>query len=160
MKTLRSIVTRSFCTAVLILLCAACGTGSSLCCLCGAPASKYPCIVELSTGQITELKPADYGTASYSNYGSVSLRSTGTENVTAMISVAAEPVNRSLFCDSCLAMLDKTTNSGYVLAALRDPSHIEAFSVEDGKELEILGYSISVRTDEAANHLIVSAVRG
>ena len=160
MKTLRRIGTRSVCAAVLLLFCTACGTGNSHCRLCGAPASAYPCIVELSTGSIAELKPADYGTASYSNTGSVLLRSINTESVTAMIPTEVEPVTRRLFCDSCFAMLDEMTNSGYVLADLRDPSHVEVFGVEDGKELEILGYSISVRTDESSNRILVSAVQG
>ena len=159
MKTLRRIRSRSLCAAVLILLCASCGKENT-CRLCGALASTYPCIIKLSTGSIAELKPSDYGTVSYSNTGGVSLCSINTESATAMITTEVEPINRRLFCDSCLAMLDETANSGYVLADLHDPSHVEVFDVEDGKELKILGYSISVRADEASNRIIVSAVRG
>ena len=116
--------------------------------------------MKLSTGSIAELKPADYGTASYSNTGGVSLCSINTERATVMLPTEVEPINRSLFCDSCLVMLNETTKSGYVLADLHDPSHAEVFGVEDGKELEILGYSISVRVDEASNRIFISAVRG
>lgn len=160
MKTLRmigSLDLRILCAAFLILFCSACGKVNSHCYLCGAPPSAYPCIVELSTGQAAELRPAEYGTAAFSNIGFISLSSGDTMSMTAAIPAEGEPINRTLFCDRCLAMLDSTPNNGYILADLHDPSDVEVFGIEDGAAPRVGDYNITVYAD--GERLVLDAER-
>lgn len=133
--------------AALLIPLIGCSGGARHCYLCGGFRYERPCVIELSTGNIAELKPASNGIAMFTSVGKISARSSEPNSVTVMMPVAGDVINRSKFCDSCLDIIDRMPNNGYLLADLRDLNNIELSEIKDGASLNIADYAISIHTD-------------
>ena len=133
--------------AALLILLIGCSGGARHCYLCGGFRYERPCVIELSTGNVAEFKPASNGNAIFASIGKISVRSLEQNRITAAVPVVGEAIDRSKFCDSCLGNIDRTPNKGYLLANLRDLNNIELYEIKDGDLLSIADYVITIRTD-------------
>ena len=70
-------------------------------------------VMELSTGNIAELKPASAGNAKLMSIGKTSVRSYEQNNVTAAVPAIGDEIDRNIFCYNCLGIIDRTPNEGY-----------------------------------------------
>ena len=143
--------------AALMILLISCSGGARHCYLCSGFRYERPCVIELSAGNIAELKPAGKGNAIFTSVGKISVRSSDQNGVTATVPVDGDIINRSKFCDSCLAIIDRMPNNGYLLADLQDLNNIDLYEIKDGVSVVIADYAISIRT-EMDNMLVLKAM--
>ena len=153
---------------VVLVICCACGGIWSVppnpesCALCGNGGSyRAPCVMNVSTGAITELAenaPGEgaAGEAEYPREAQVfrmaeggkiglDLRRRGNSRTCTAYLTAAEPVSGSLFCPACRKRLP---GRGYVLLDLREPGKAVVFSV-DGEAAEGWGEYRVIVTKQA-----------
>ena len=124
------------------------------CCLCNAPTSSAPCLLDLETGSILELRldgpsttygpegQTDVATFSFIHFGSV----TGTkQTVPSMIELkipSGGALQRPSLCRQCRQLLPQGYTGRYVIADMGD---VVLFPLTVGGELTIHGLHIAVR---------------
>lgn len=74
----------------------------------------------------------------------------------AIIPAAPREVKADLFCENCLALIEATPKSGYVLVDLCDLDSISLYSVESGKAILIRCYDVSFVTEGDRMKVIVT----
>ena len=144
MKCYRKEVFRIIClfaAASLLLLCTSCGHSADHCYLCQGISHDEPCIVNLATGEIAVLSTGSYGHAEMTFTGGVSVTGENGESCHATIPQTSEAVDSNLYCTDCLALIETTSNNGYVLADLYNLNSIKLYPLEDQT---ILNYTLSV----------------
>ena len=91
----------------------------------------------------------------FSEIGGISLRSFNQESATASVPIEGQKINRSLYCESCLSIIDSTSNNGYLLADLSDLNNIVLYEIKDGISLSVMDHWIAVKSD--GDHLVIEA---
>ena len=134
--------------AALLMLLTGCSSSARHCYLCGGFRYERPCIIELSTGNVVELKPASEGNAELTSIGKISVRSYEQNSVTAAVPAIGDKIDRNKYCDNCLGIIDQTLNEGYVLADLNDLDNIALYEIKDGTELQIRDCDITIHEDQ------------
>lgn len=124
------------------------------CYLCGAASSDQLCLIDLSSGQVVEL-PLDKetGHAVFTFCGDASI--IGFDNGSCKVSFPTEPqeMDRSLFCNDCLALLDGVENNGFVLADLNDPKHALLYPCFAEVDYSTEEYDVSIH--EIEDHIVM-----
>ena len=147
MKTLRSKLSGLVLCAVIMSLLVTCGRRSSHCYLCQGIPYEAPCLVDLSTGDVAPLTVSN-------NNGAASIWFLGKarvvlESEAAHVTIPSAPqtVSADLFCEDCMALVDATPNSGYVLADLSDLGSIQLYPIVNRGIFTIRSYNISIVGD-------------
>lgn len=149
----------------------------AICSNLSGPTFHAPCLLELSTGQLTELmiyEPScrysgelsenqsfDYSVMMIKG-GSLPLfidRLKDTQQCVAYLPVEEEePMDPAHYCQDCRAVLARASTTGYVLLDLYHLDEIAAYPIEAGVEYNMRIYSVSVTYDPENDHLIVTNV--
>jgi len=135
-------------------ICALCGSGDGT-------AYHAPCLLNLATGKMGEMRVFDYrpetslelserqqtGTFSFLYIdGEVSAyRDTCDQSSHATLPAERPSMKKRLFCSSCRQILFNVNNSGYVIADLYDLSNVQVFSVQEGMSYQIREYNVLVQ---------------
>jgi len=137
--------------------CALCGNGAG-------PSYQAPCLVDLSTGEVGELAPAENGQA-----GTLHFRPCAgltavcdTCNNTCQVTIPPEKMGMMApghFCRPCRGLLAGAGLEGYLLADLCDIAHIRVYPLRGGETHAIRDYAVCVVQDGSSGALAV-AVRG
>lgn len=120
------------------------------CYLCQGIPHDEPCIVDLATGDIAVLSAGDYGKVAWSFSGNILVTGKNGESSKATIPAAEQEVNTVLFCDDCMALIETTPNTGYVLADLHDLGHIQLYSIAVDTTPVIRNYALSITATDNA----------
>ena len=139
------------------------------------PSFRAPCLLELSTGELTESEI-------YEPFGRYSGESVPEQNCNVMTFSRSglplfidrmkevqrcvvylpeevdEDVNPFLYCRDCREKLAKIASYGYVLLDLYDLDAIQFYPVEECAEYSIRGYSVSIVRNKEQGHLVVTNV--
>ena len=129
------------------------------CCLCNSPSYSAPCLVDLTTGDILELRldgpsttpglgnQADVATFSFIRFGSVTgTKQTAPSMIELKIPIDGAPSRPSL-CRQCRQFLPQGYNGRYVLADLENNALLP---IVDVAEYTIRSYSITTTlTDDS-----------
>ena len=144
--------------AVTILL-----AGKRTCCLCNSPNYSAPCLIDLETGDILELRlegPSSSGspsdttpveTFSFVRFGTV----TGIKQTPDQIELkipSEEKVKSSALCNKCRKLLPRGYDERYAMANLENR---EIFPIVNGIEVTIRGYKITITKNEQCLSVIV-----
>lgn len=134
----------------------ACGRRASHCYLHERFAYNGPCLVDLATGDITDVSViGDTGNMQITARKGISVMQLPEAHTSITLSGEDKTVNTALFCDDCLALIEAVPNSGYVLADLRDLGDIRLYPIEDGVS-ELLEHQFLVEHEENGNIRIVA----
>lgn len=126
-----------------------------------------PCLVNLSTGQIGELKVYAHHPSQQGEIAPMEMQPTGTFNFqpcaglmairdtcahTCKVTLRAEIglINPALFCKECRQLLAGAGLDGYVIADLYDLDNIQAYSIQSGMNKVIRDYQVSVTSRQGA----------
>ena len=144
-----------------ILIClSGCGRSRSHCYLCEGLAYEAPCLVDLATGDVAELKPrANEDQLVWTGYSSIMVEQRPDGSALAMIPDNNQEIAWELFCDSCIAALDATARGGYILADLADLNSIRLYTIEAEQSFPLRQYDVSIMGQNDSRSLIVE-VRG
>ncbi len=146
------------------------------CALCGGRTYHAPCVLELSTGTLTELAiyapdPLHLGELAeeqdmdhhvFCMAGSVAMtveRTPERQRCTAYLPLSRKPMDRKLFCGDCRKLLAETRQRGFVLLDLRDTADITAYPIAPDAAYLIRGYTVSAVESEGGYTVEVSAAR-
>ena len=141
------------------------------------PRFHAPCLLELSTGKLTELEiyepcyrysgelaptqDMDYNVMTFGGSG-LPLFIDRTEEIQRCVAYLPEKaggeIESSYYCRDCRAKLIKVATQGYVLLNLYDLDAIQAYPVEDGAEYSIRIYTVAMARDEEQSHLVVTNI--
>ena len=135
---------KHLCLSIMIIALSACGSSTSHCYLCEGVPCDEPCVVNLATGEIAVLSVGGYGHAELSLTGGISVTGKQGESCSALVPAIGEKVNPNLYCDDCLALIEATSNTGYVLADLGDLNSIHLYGLESGTAIKLGNYTVSV----------------
>ena len=132
------------------------------CALCGEGISYHaPCLLDLSTGQMGELKVYDPHPSLEGEIAPMELQQTGTFNFqvcagltgvrntanhTFQVTLSKDKtlMNPALFCGDCRRLLADAVLEGYVIADLYDMANIRVYPVQRGRDAVIRDYRVSV----------------
>lgn len=124
------------------------------CCLCNAPTSSAPCLVDLETGDILELRldgpSTTYGpeglpdveTFSFIRFGSITGTKQTSPNVIALKIPMEDKSTAPALCRNCRQLLPQVYDGRYVIADMGDGV---LFPLTVGAELTIHGLQIAAR---------------
>lgn len=149
-------------------------TEPKICALCGSgdgTAYHAPCLLNLATGKMGEMRVFDYrpesslelserqqtGTFSFLYIdGEVSAyRDTCNQSSHATLPVELPSMKKRLFCQKCRALLSSANSSGYVLVDLYDLDAIQIFPISAGDKYEIRNYSVAITNHNETGQLSV-----
>lgn len=123
------------------------------CCLCNAPTSSAPCLVDLETGDILELRldgpSTTYGpeglpdveTFSFIRFGSITGTKQTSPNVIALKIPMEDKSTAPALCRNCRQLLPHGYTGQYVLADLK---RRELFPITIGMEVTTCGLNVSM----------------
>ena len=131
---------------LLVLLCLpGCRGSRSHCYLCKGIAYEGPCLVDLATGNVAELKPLDNeGYLTWTKYSSITVEYRPDGAVVATIPKSDQQIARKLFCDNCLAAIDAIPHSRHVIADLHDLSSIQLFPIDIDESFYLRSYHVTL----------------
>ena len=133
-------------------LCALCGYG-------GGPRYHAPCLVNLSTGEVGEMRVYDpdpvrgwevsgvqqTGTFSMSRCAGVTAaRNTDAHTCTAELPRKADELIPAYFCRDCRGRIAEVSRRGFILADLYDLTDIQTYALSGEASYSIRGYDVSV----------------
>ncbi|MBQ3257087.1 MAG: hypothetical protein IJA67_06725 [Oscillospiraceae bacterium] len=140
-----------------------------MCALCRNQAGAKvhaPCIVNLATGEVSELSvydphPTEIGevtaapkkgyTSFFTGAGAMIQQNPDLEYCEATLPRKEEPIEPGHFCYECRRILTEPDRNGYVIADMYNPEAVEVYTVWDGAKYEIRDYLVTVnRTDSGA----------
>ena len=142
---------------VVILLCLpGCSRSKSHCYLCEGLAYEAPCLVDLATGDVAELKPLDNeGHLTWTRYSGITVEHRPDGAVLATIPDSNQKIARELFCDNCLAAIDNTACEGYILADLEDLDSISLYTIEADQRFSLRQFDVLIVEQDTPNCLFV-----
>ena len=122
------------------------------CCLCNAPTSSVPCLVDLETGDILELRldapttpgpggQTDVATFSFIRFGSVTGTKQTAPNVITLKIPVEDKSQAPALCRNCRQLLPHGYTGQYVLADLK---RRELFPITIGMEVTTCGLNVSM----------------
>lgn len=132
------------------------------CCLCNAPTSSVPCLVDLETGDILELSldgpSTTYGpeglrdveTFSFIRFGSITGTKQTSPNVIALKIPMEDKSTAPALCRNCRQLLPQVYDGRYALANLTQK---ELFTITTEGEILVCGFSVLV--EQEYTHLSV-----
>ncbi len=132
------------------------------CCLCNAPTSSAPCLVDLETGDILELRldgpSTTYGpeglpdveTFSFIRFGSITGTKQTSPNVIALKIPMEDKSTAPALCRNCRQLLPQVYDGRYALANLTQK---ELFTITTEGEILVCGFSVLV--EQEYTHLSV-----
>lgn len=142
-----------------------------ICVLCGGAIPYHaPVLVNLSTGEAGEMRVYDpdsqhryelaekqsTGTFSYLHIaGLTGCRDTCNHTCCVTLPETEAPIEPTLFCRDCRALLADTATKGYVLVDLYNLSDITAYTIKDGAKYTIRDYDISISAQEELSGLSI-----
>lgn len=130
----------------------------SLCHYGNAQKHHAPCIINLSTGEIAELRvyephPTEVGEVSselksgHHDYsfvaGVTKIRNQDLEKCEARFSEKLEAIDPTKYCYNCRRILADVNREGYVLVDLYDPDNIAVYKIWDGAKYIIRDYLVT-----------------
>ena len=141
------------------------------------PRFHAPCLLELSTGELTELEiyepchrysgeqapdqDMDYNVMTFGGSG-LPLFIDRMEEIQRcgayLPEKAGGEIEPSYYCRDCRAKLTKVATQGYVLLDLYDLDAIQVYPVEDSAEYPIRIYTVTTAHDEDQGHLVVTNI--
>ena len=144
--------------AVAILL-----VGKQTCCLCNSPNYSAPCLVDLETGDILELRlvgpstsnstgsaiPAE--TFSFIRFGSV----TGSRQTPDQIELkipTEEKIKSPALCNKCRKLLPRGYDGRYAMANLENRG---VFLINAGHNITVCGYEIQIMQEETLLSILI-----
>lgn len=134
-----------------------------VCALCGGGRYHAPCLVNLATGEVGELRiydldperedstvnsPAQTRSVFYFTAGVCAFCDENDNTCTAQLPEKTDPVTGTYFCRNCRAKLADIAAGGFVLADLYDLAHIRIYPVTPGAEYGIRNYTVRISQDE------------
>lgn len=142
--------------------------GQENCALCESSRRHAPCLIDLSTGEVGELRvytphphlageiadEQQTGTLDFFYCaGIVATCDTNDHICRAYLPAETEPMAPEQFCRDCRALVSGICTEGYVLADLYDLDDIQVYAIADGKSYIIRDYTVTVSGDENAEKL-------
>lgn len=132
------------------------------CSLCDNISCHAPCVVNISTGDLIELKiydPHPYkvgeiadeqpgGYFSFVRGAGIDGHMVAAEYLTATIPIRSESMNKEYFCNSCRSLLEDYKRCGYVLVDLKDAKNPILYSIEEGTSFLLRCYEIEIVKNE------------
>ena len=133
-------------------LCALCGYG-------GGPRYHAPCLVNLSTGEVGEMRIYDpdpvriWEVSEVQQSGTFSLlrcagvtavRDTDAHTCTAGLPRRADGLAPEHFCRNCRARIAEASHRGFILADLYDLADIQVYALSGEASYSVRGYDVSV----------------
>lgn len=133
-------------------LCALCGYG-------GGPRYHAPCLVNLSTGEVGEMRVYDpdpvrgwevsgvQQTGTFSMLrcaGVTAARNTDAHTCTAELPRKADELIPAYFCRDCRGRIAEVSRRGFILADLYDLTDIQTYALSGEASYSIRGYDVSV----------------
>lgn len=133
-------------------LCALCGYG-------GGPRYHVPCLVNLSTGEVGEMRIYDpdpvriwevsevQQTGTFSMLrcaGVTAARNTDAHTCTAELPRKADELIPAYFCRDCRGRIAEVSRRGFILADLYDLTDIQTYALSGEASYSIRGYDVSV----------------
>lgn len=124
------------------------------CCLCNSPCYDVPCLIDLETGDILELRldgpsttpdpegQTDIATFSFIRFGPVTGTKQTAPNIIELKIPSSGAIQRPSLCRQCRQLLPRGYNGRYVLT---DAGGGVLFLITAGTELAIHGLQIAVR---------------
>lgn len=144
-------------------LCALCGYG-------GGPRYHAPCLVNLSTGEVGEMRIYDpdpvriWEVSEVQQSGTFSLlrcagvtavRDTDAHTCTAGLPRRADGLASEHFCRNCRARIAEVSRQGFILADLYDLTDIRTYALSGEAACSIRDYDVAVRCGQRAGFLSV-----
>lgn len=133
------------------------------CALCGGRSYHAPCVLELSTGTLTELaiyapdplhleelaeeQDMDVHVFCLAGDGRVALtvqRTLERQRCSARVPASGAPMDRSLFCRDCRRAVAQAAGRGFVLLDLRNTGAITAYPLAPNALYTIRDYAVSI----------------
>ena len=118
---------------------------------------RAPALLNLSTGEIAEMEiyainpfspdgvdKTRTGFMQLSNSAGVQVCKDGGCSASVIMPDKVEPIDYSLYCRSCRALLSEAGTSGYVIADLHSPDTLAVYPTREGTKCSINGYSVLV----------------
>ena len=150
------------------------------CAICSnsrGPTFHAPCLLDLSTGQLTELMiyepsciyPGELAENQSLNHSVIMFTKSGDplfidrlkdiqRCVTYISGQYGEPMNPAHYCRNCRAILARTATKGYVLLDLFRLDEIQVHPIEEGAEYNIRIYTVSVSHGQDSDHLTIANI--
>lgn len=136
------------------------------CCLCNAPTSSVPCLIDLETGDILELSldgpstpgpngQTDVSTFSFIRFGDIIGTKQTTPNVIELKIPVEEKVRTPALCSKCHKSNRQENRPRYVLADMHSTEDKRIIPLTAGLEMQIGCYSISIQSSKANKELIL-----
>ena len=138
-----------------------------VCTLCRnqtGPKIHAPCIVNLATGEVTELSvydphPTEIGevttaqkkgyTSFFTGAGAMIQQNPDQEYCEATLPQMQGSIDPDHFCYECRRILAELDRNGYVIADMYDPEAVEVYTVWDGAKYEIRDYLVTVNQTDS-----------
>lgn len=133
------------------------------CALCGGRTYHAPCVLELSTGTLTELavyapdplhleelaeeQDMDVHVFRLAGNGRVALtvqRTPSRQRCAARLPDSREPMDQSLFCRDCRRAVTQAVGKGFVLLDLRDTTEIAVYPIAPDALYTIRDHTVSI----------------
>lgn len=139
------------------------------CALCDAFPRHAPCLVNLNTGELRELKiyqphhtkVAELSDEQYGGYmslvqfGDISGILLGADRVELEAPAKSTCLQDRLFCKDCRQLLKENKCQGYILADLRNPDTPSVWESKDGISFSVRCYEIDITASEDREKLII-----
>ena len=159
-------------SVILLLLFSGCSSeilDPAECVLCDAFPRHAPCLVDLNSGELCELKiyqphhtkVAELSDEQYGGYmslvqfGDISGILLGADRVELKAPAKATGMQDSLFCNDCRKMLKDNKCQGYILADLRNPSTPTVWQIKDGTSFSVRCYEIDITASDDREKLTI-----
>lgn len=136
---------------------------SEVCSICDFKGKHYPCIVNLGTGEIGELKvyntsPEDMrmisprwdgGTFSFVNViGLHSWRDSWTQSIHCDVPIKGDIIKGEYFCLDCRKALVGVGLQGYLIVDCYEKDKLTAYPIVNGESYSIRGYDVTISLKE------------
>lgn len=149
---------------------------SPSCCVCSGDSYYAPCLINTSTGLVTELNVFDSRMVepveTYTTYPPGIMSCSTIEDTCVLIQdigvscsitvpTVGNGVNATYFCERCMSKIAITSTYGYILADLDIPADARFFEITDGGHYSMRDYNVAVTiTEEERFEILVIPVEG
>ena len=136
------------------------------CCLCNNPSYDAPCLLDLETGDILELRldcpsatydsngQADVETFSFIRFGNVTGTKQTAPNVVTLKIPMEDKSRAPALCRNCRKLLPKWYAGRYALVNLTQK---ELFPITTGREISVCRYTVRVSQEETHLSVLIAA---
>ena len=143
------------------------------CVICGTGESYHaPCLVNLSTGQVGELRVyrpdqeregeiaevQETGYFSFLRCAGLTGALEGGKYCSLVVPVSHTLMEAGHFCHECRSILSATAIEGYVLLELYDLDDIKAYPISDGASYAIRDYTVDIQQEQDGFEMVVTGL--